>query len=171
MVKPTFSGECEYPSLGRFVTLLGSCWCAPPVWDPRESELVPELTVSSDAARRQGVQGPGAKGPRAPSAPLMGPWGGRARGPRAPSAPYGQGTKGPMGPLGVIPRSFRVDRYFEWVVILSVTVRGNCFIAQQNRLSMRCCDGRTSSRSKRKFLQSGETWGHLILAPENTRRL
>ena len=53
MVKPTFSGECEYPSLGRFVTLLGSCWCAPPVWDPRESELVPELTV----------------GPRAPSAP------------------------------------------------------------------------------------------------------
>ena len=65
----------------------------------------------------------------------MGPWGGRARGPRAPSAPYGQGTKGPMGPLGVIPRSFRVGGYFEWVVILSVTVRGNAFIAQQNRLS------------------------------------
>ena len=129
------------------------------------------INKSSDAARRQRVQGPWAKGPRAPSAPLMGPWGGRARGPRAPSAPYGQGTKGPMGPLGVIPRSFRVDGYFEWVVILSVTVRGNCFIAQQNRLSMRCCDGRTSSRSKRKFLQSGETWGHLILAPENTRRL
>ena len=40
-----------------------------------------------------------------------------------------------MGPLGVIPRSFRVDGYFEWVVILSVTVRGNAFIAQQNRLS------------------------------------
>ena len=97
----------------------------------------------------------------------MGPWGGRVRGPRAPSAPYGQGTKGPMGPLGVIPKSFRVGGYFEWVVILSVTVRGNCFIAQQNRLSMRCCDGRTSSRSKRKFLQSGETWGHLILGPEN----
>ena len=71
----------------------------------------------NDAARRQWVQRPRAKGPRAPSAPLMEPWGRRARGPRAPSAPFGQGTKGPMGPLGVIPRSFRVDGNYEWVVI------------------------------------------------------
>ena len=88
-----------------------------PIMGPGPPQIPGRTADRSDAARRQWVQRPRTKGPRAPSAPQMDPWGRRARGPRAPSAPFGQGTKGPLGPWGVIPRSFRVDSNYEWVVI------------------------------------------------------
>ena len=79
---------------------------------PRDPIPTPPAGIPQRDPRGQG-------NPKGPKGTQGDPWGskGTQADPRAPSAPLG--GMGPWGPLGVIPKPFRVESHPEWKAILN----------------------------------------------------